>query len=149
MLSESRKSVRAGTPGYRKLIASEVQEGGGRMSRKTKKKSPVMRAAAFAARVLLMKRIAGRAQDQAAAQTQKRRSIVPAKVKRAAVDAALIHALGGKAARVSSKKKGAGKALRKAAVTAAAPIVRPKKRSAFHRFLRMQALLLGKALLKK
>jgi Arc/MetJ family transcription regulator len=120
------------------------------MARKTKKKPLMMGAAGLVARALLRKRIVQREADRAAAQTTKNRSIAPVKAGKAAVDAALYHALGGKASEESLKKEGAKKALRKADVTAdSAAVIHRKKRGVFRRFLRLQALLLGRALLKK
>lgn len=109
-----------------------------------------MGAAGLAARLLLRKRIVRREADRAAAQTHKRPGIVPVKLKKPEADAALYHALGGKASKDSLKKAGAKKALRKAAVTAAAAsAVHRKKRGVIRKILRLQALLLGRALLKK
>ncbi len=120
------------------------------MSQKKKKKPLVMGAAGLAARLLLRKRIVRREADRAAAQTHKRPGIVPVKLKKPEADAALYHALGGKASKDSLKKAGAKKALRKAAVTAAAAsAVHRKKRGVIRKILRLQALLLGRALLKK
>lgn len=120
------------------------------MSQKKKKKPLVLGAAGLAARVLLRKRIVQREADRAAAQTHEKRGIVPVKLNKTAADAALYHALGGKASRDSLKKAGARKALRKAAVTAAAASVVPRKKpGVIRKILRLQALLLGRALLKK
>ena len=158
--------VRADFTRKRSHSKPAVQEGSGCMSREKKKKSLLMHAAGLAARGLLKRRIVRSERDLALLQAQDgRRS--RAKVKKSVADAALYHALGGKASReslqvkgrqqavkkvaaASAKEAGGRKALKKAAAVSAAGVVVHKKRHRLvRRLLGAPILLLGRALIKK
>lgn len=139
------------------------------MSREKKKKSLLMHAAGLAARGLLKRRIVRSERDLALLQAQdgRRSRAKAAKVKKSVADAALYHALGGKASRESLQAKGRQQAVKKvaaasvkqaggrkalkraAAVSAAGVVVHKKRHRLVRRLLGAPILLLGRALIKK
>ena len=135
---------------FSRTVVQAVQEGSECMSRKKKKKSLVMKGAGLAARILLEKRIVKKEQKRASARAEGGRSALQARVKKPVLDEALYHALGGKASNESLKLKAARKALKQKEASAAAVSAKGrKKHGPIRKILRAQALLLGRALVKK
>lgn len=106
------------------------------MARKKKKQSLVRKAAGLALRGILRKRIIEKEKVRAAAPVKSRRGILPVKSGKPVMDAALYHALGGKASTEKLQEKGRKEALKRAAaVSAAAVIVHKKRRRRIRRIL--------------
>lgn len=110
----------------------------------------MMKGAGLAARILLEKRIVKKEQKRASARAEGGRRALQAKVKKPVLDEALYHALGGKASNDSLKLKAAKKALKqKDASAAAVSTEHRKKHGLVRKILWAQAVLLGRALVKK